>query len=217
MTVLDKVLRQTYREQEQVELRTALYAVLKTMVVLVAPVNRRCLSVLAETSVDSVNKALLSLHSILAIPDDIRAPIRLHHASFRDFIVDPRRCSDVRFSVDSKCQHKALAERCLRLMAEHLRQDICEMRAPGIHVSQIDVRTIERQLSQSLEYACCFWAHHVKQANELFHDLRDISDFLYMHLLHWLEALSLLGRAPEAVHVLSALELLMVSANVGCC
>jgi hypothetical protein len=48
-------------------------------------------------------------------------------------------------------------------------------------------------------------------------DLGSISDFLYVHLLHWLEALSLLRKLPEAVHGLRDLELLTVSNGFGAC
>ncbi len=97
---------------------------------------------MAEIRLDCVNTALLRLQSIIAIPDETLQPIRLHNASFRAYIMDPRRCNDERFSVDGKRQHKILAERCLRIMAEHLRKNVCEARAPGTRMTQIDRKLI---------------------------------------------------------------------------
>ncbi len=121
MAVLDKAVNDDLSQQEQSELCAALHAVLGTIVVLAALINRRSLSHLAVISFDPVNKALLGLPSIIAIPDDIAQPLRLHHASFRDFITDVGQCSDVRFLVNGQWQHKLLAQRCLRLMSQHLR------------------------------------------------------------------------------------------------
>ncbi len=210
-TVLERAMSHGYREWEQVELSNALYAVFKTIVVLAAPVDWRSLANLAKISYDAMNKALFGLHSIFAIPEDTAQPIRLHHATFCDFIVDPYRCSDVRFLVDGKQQHKGLAERCVRHMTEYLCKDICNACDPRIRVSQIDQGKMKQQLSPPLEYSCRYWVHHVRQADELFHDLIAISDFLFDHLLHWLKALSLLRKAHEAVHMLRDLELLTVS------
>ncbi len=217
MTVLNNVKGSNYSPHEQWELYNSLYAVLKTIVVLAAPVNQRSLSQLANISSDAVNKALIDLHSIVAIPADPAEPLRLHHASFRDYIMDLNRCSDPRFSVDGKWQQKVLAERCIHLMGEHLSKDICGVGAPGIHESQIDQGLIERQLSSPLQYACRYWVHHVWEADEQFLSFSGISDFLFVHLLHWLEALSLLRRAPEAVHMLRELEKLTVSIHFKAC
>ncbi len=210
-TVLSKVVNISYQEQEKVEFRTALYAVLKTVIVLASPVNRLLLSDLVGVGFDEVNKALLSLQSIIAIPDDVVQPVRLHHASFRDFITDPCRCRDMCFSADWKSQHKVLARRCIQLMSEHLRIDICDMRALGPKLDTVDKDVVDRRLPPSLQYTCLFWAHHVQQAEELFGDLSSILDFLFVHLLHWLEALGLLKSLSQAVDVLRSLELLTVS------
>jgi hypothetical protein len=215
LTALERAMSNNYREQEYEEVQGAFYAVLKTIVVLAVPLDRRTLENLADISYDSMNRALLGLHSILVIPEDTAQPIRLHHPSFRDFIIDPNRCGDVRFSVDGKWQHKLLAEKCIHLMEGHLRKDICDAHDPNTRASLIDQSTISQQLSPSLRYACRYWAHHVRQADGRFDDHSSILDFLYVHLLHWLEALSLLRQTPEALRVLRDLELLTVSGHVN--
>ncbi len=208
--VLTKAVSGNHREREKQKLCDALYNLLATLAVLAAPLDRRSLSHLAATSSDSVNRALHKLHSIVDVPDDEHEPLRLHHASFRDFIVDTSRCTDMRFAVNEKFQLKTLTERCLHLIVEHLRKDICDLKAPGVLLSNVDRRQIDRCLTPSLQYACCHWTHHVMQAHEHFADYNSIVDFLHAHLLHWLEVLSLLERLLEAVHALRSLELLTV-------
>ncbi len=209
--VLTKAVSGSHRERERQELCDALHNLLATLAVLAAPLDRESLSHLAATSSALVDRALHNLHSIVDVPDGEHDPLRLHHASFRDFIVDTSRCTDMRFAVDENFQHKTLADRCLHLMSEHLRKDICGLKAPGVLLSDVDRREIDRCLTPSLQYACCHWTHHVLRAPEHFVDYNSIVDFLHVHLLHWLEVLSLLERLPEAVHALRSLELLTVS------
>jgi hypothetical protein len=96
-------------------------------------------------------------------------------------------------------------------MAEHLRKDICDLRDSGTHCSVIDPSEVERRLAPFLQYACCYWSYHVESADDEFELMSAVSAILYTHLLHWLEALSLLKRLPQAVEVLGKIEQLMVS------
>jgi hypothetical protein len=211
LTVLDKAVSGYSQERETTELFEALYTVLATIAVLAMPLDVGSLSRLTALDMDGVNKALFGLHSILDISESARVPIRLLHASFRDFIVDLNRCNDERFSVDAKHRHQILASRCLSVMSESLHQDLCDLRGPGIRISQVDAAAIERCLPHSLRYACRYWVHHVQNAKEMFMDWDSVLAFIHEHLLHWVEALSLLKRAPEAVRMLRSLELLTVS------
>jgi hypothetical protein len=206
LTVLDKAVSACTREQENRSLFDALYTVIATMAVLATPLDVRSLSHLAALNLDGVNKALVGLHSIFDIPDSDHLPIRLHHASFRDFILDLNRCDDVRFAADAKHQHEILAQRCFRVMVEHLRYDICQLRAPGVRLSAVDSAQIERCFPPSLQYACRCWAHHVQKAEGMFADSDGVLAFLHEHFLHWVEALSLLRCLPEALHMLRSLE-----------
>lgn len=43
---------------------------------------------------ENVVGTLEDLHSILDVPENTSITIRLHHRSFRDFILDPEMCSD---------------------------------------------------------------------------------------------------------------------------
>jgi hypothetical protein len=46
---------------------------------------------------EDVDQTLEDLYAILDIPEDRTRPIRLHHPSFRDFLLDKTRCGDPKF------------------------------------------------------------------------------------------------------------------------
>ncbi len=123
----------------------------------------------------------------------------------------------MRFLADEGLQHKFLADRCISILGGNLCKDICDLRAPCVPLSDVEPLHIQRRLSQALQYSCRYWAHHVTQADELFHDLNSISNFLHEHLLHWLEVWCLLRKYPEAVDVLSDIEMFCVRASPCAC
>jgi hypothetical protein len=54
------------------------------------------------------------------------------------------------FQVDEKQAHKTLAVRCIQLMSESLKQDICGLDAPGALIADIDSSRVERSLPPEL-------------------------------------------------------------------
>ncbi|KUJ12357.1 uncharacterized protein LY89DRAFT_738145 [Mollisia scopiformis] len=133
---------------------------------------------------EDVNLSLLDLHSVLDIPKDQTCPIRLHHPSFRDFLLNEDRCKDPNFWVDEKQAHQTLADSCIHLMSQKLKQDVCELQAPGSQAGQVESSWVESCLPPEVQYACLYWAH----------------------LLHWLEALGWMGKASEGIQAILSLE-----------
>jgi hypothetical protein len=84
-----------------------------------------------------VNLRVRHLQSVLNIPHNLDDPIRLLHPSFRDFLLDKGRCSDLDFWVDERQAHRKLADNCIQLMSNSLKQDICGQRAPGTLVTNV--------------------------------------------------------------------------------
>jgi hypothetical protein len=146
-----------------------------------------------------VELALADLHSILDIPQDQARPVRLHHPSFRDFLLDKDRCGDPHFYIDKKKAHGSLAENCLRLMSANLKKDICDLRAPGAYAREVQIGRIEQCLPTDLQYACRYWVQHLRESEVQLEDNGKVHSFLRDHLLHWLEALSLIRETSEGV------------------
>lgn len=160
---------------------------------------------------DDINFTLNSLWSIISVPQKSNATISLLHPSFRDFLLDQTRCTDLDFWVDSAERHVGLTGSCLKLMAGSLKRDICDLKMPGTLINEIFPERIQEHIIAELEYACTYWVRHlessVPSANSILErDLLDrIRRFLEQSILYWLEALSLLGKMQESVLMLSTL------------
>jgi len=153
-----------------------------------------------------VELTLMPLNSVLNVPLIEDQPIRILHPSFRDFLLDRRRCFDIRFWIDDKERHINLFRNCLELMSAHLRQDICDLREPGILVPEIPDNIIKDAIELDIRYACRYWVYHFQQGNSVREDNDRILQFLRQHLLHWLEVLCLVGQVSEAVLMIADLE-----------
>lgn len=72
---------------------------------------------------------------------------------------------------------------------------------------------MDDSLPEVVAYACSYWAQHIVESGELLHDDGRIHRFLKFHFLHWIEALSWLGKASEVVPILDTLQAV---ADVSC-
>lgn len=64
----------------------------------------------------------------------------------------------------------------------------------------------------SCRHACQRWVHHLGEAQP---DGTAIVAFSRKHRLHWLEAMSLLGRVAQAIHTIVAVQdMLQVGVNI---
>jgi hypothetical protein len=132
---------------------------------------------------------------------DEEAPVRLFHPSFPDFITNEERCRDDRFLVTRPEGHLQLATRCLEIMNNGLRQDICDIQDPSL--SNSEVADLEERLARAvpseLRYACQYWHIHLQYADVFSGSglLAALATFCTRHLLHWVELLSLMNKLPN--------------------
>ncbi|KAF1357808.1 hypothetical protein EJ07DRAFT_180868 [Lizonia empirigonia] len=108
---------------------------------------------------------------------------------------------DVNFWVDEISAHKKLASCCLELMSATggLRQDMCSLSKPGTLRGEIREEAVASGLPPELQYACRYWVEHVERSHPSITDGDVVHIFLQMHLLHWLEAMSLMGETGQCV------------------
>lgn len=193
-----------YSDGEKEEVCDMLKHTLGSIVVLLSPLSTASLSRLLHLPREDVDRTLEDLYEILDIPEDPTRPLRLHHPSLRDFLLNKDRCGD--YWVDEKGAHQILAAGCIQLMSHTLKKDICEMHAPGSQASQVESSRIEQCLPPEVQYACLYWVQHLQRGGSQVNSDEEAHRFLQAHLLHWLEALGWMGKTSEGIQAILSLE-----------
>jgi hypothetical protein len=206
MTVLKHYVSPKHTEEEKEESYYLLRKILGSIAILFSPLSAYSLSRLLCVTKEDIDKTLEDLHSVLDVPKDQTRPLRLHHPSFRDFLLNSDRCKDPNFWVDEKQAHQRLADNCMRLMSTSLKQDICGLDAPGVLVTDVANSRVEQCLPPEVQYACLYWIQHLQKSSAQLCDNDQVHQFLQEHLLHWFEALGWIGKVSEGIHAIASLE-----------
>jgi WD40 repeat protein len=105
-------------------------------------------------------------------------------------------------------EQKRIAVRLLDAMGNMLRRDICNLRTPGVPIQEA-VGKIHKSCLSRIGYACEYWVQHVQACGQassgIMADDGKVHSFLRAHLLHWLEAMSLLQKMPDALAAIQRL------------
>lgn len=109
-------------------------------------------------------------------------------------------------------QHNLIAERCLELLSKPgvLVQNACHLASPGSTRADIDGHDIALALPPHVQYACRYWVYHLGHGQCALKDEDQVTVFLKCHLLHWLEALALMGCIYESITMIKTLLSLVV-------
>jgi hypothetical protein len=188
--------------------------ILGAIILLQDPLPPLALDRLLDLTPYTVRETLAHLQSVIIVPENDSGIIRLLHPSFRDFITDPRRCQNDKFSVNTETQHTLLARACLDSMMS-LRHDVCGIKNPCVLKREVDdlPARIAECIPAHIQYACRHWAFHLTNAlwSDVLLDL--MKEFCSRCLLHWVEVCGLLG---ELRNSLIALYAARQSLLVGC-
>jgi hypothetical protein len=195
-----------YRKQERNKWYKLLRETVGPIILLFSPLPAFSLACLLDTRREDIIQTLDDLRSILDIPEDSARPLRLHHPSFRDFLLDKKRCGDSNLQVDEKQAHRALADSCIRLVSTSLKQDICGLSAPGVLVTDVESSLVDERLPLEVQYACLYWVQHLEKSGAQLYDNDQVHQFLQVHLLYWLEALSWMQKISEGIIAIASLE-----------
>ncbi|KAK2468228.1 hypothetical protein H9L39_19874 [Fusarium oxysporum f. sp. albedinis] len=192
-------------KKEREEVIRDFKVIVGSIVTLASPLSVTALSRLIDLLPDMVDERLDALHSVLSIPLERTMPVRLLHLSFREYLVDPGNRETVEFWVDEKLAHQYLAKHCLRIMRSALHENLCGLSFPGTRRSTVDSSELEERIPPQLQYALLNWAYHHMEGDPKSNDNSEVHDFLMTYFLHWVEALSLLGRVKECLDSLRSL------------
>jgi hypothetical protein len=191
-----------------IELCRRVGGLLRVIVLLEEPVSVSTLAQLMNSTehvrlIDSDVRALSSVLMITRTPGSKRFSdiVSTFHPSFRDFLVDPRRCSAEHFLVKPAEHHHQLLASCLRLLNRWLRYDICGIEKPSRANAEIQdlPESLAENLPEAVRYSCLFWPVHLVAGGPLADSAAAaLLEFCVHHLLHWLEVLSLLDALSSA-------------------
>ncbi|KAI0318901.1 hypothetical protein OF83DRAFT_882326 [Amylostereum chailletii] len=164
----------------------------------------RSLASLTGYNVGQVRNALHHLHSVIVTPIKDDDPAQIYHPSFVDFLCDPQRCADTRFSILTQGHERRLALRCLELLKPLLKRNIAGIpdhfltrwdffdvvdNGPG------DEAFLKRIFTPELEYCCLNWPSHLESTPSGDSFVVDaLRDFATRRMLWWLEAVTLLRK-----------------------
>lgn len=154
-----------------------------------------------------IHLILAALHSVLDISESKVRPVRLFHLSFHDYLVDSKQCPEA-FLINEPASHAQIAAMCIQLMTKYLGRDLCQLQKPGTMRSEVGQETLNEFIPAELRYACRYWTQHANQGKNPIHDGDHIHTFLDQHMLHWLEALALMGDLAMSIEMLDTLYLL---------
>lgn len=204
--VLKSSVYMNYDEEDREEIFDLFKQIVGSIVTLSDTLSITALTSLLDLPKRDVDEILQQLQAVLDVPDALDLPIRLLHPSFRDFLLDKSRCSDIHFWIDETQAHRTLADDCIRLMSNCLKQDICGQEAPGTLMADVGSDRIEQCLPPEVRYACLYWVQHLQKSDAQLYGNKEAHQFLQDHLLHWLEALGWMGKISEGIRAILSLE-----------
>ncbi|KAI4149058.1 MAG: hypothetical protein L6R39_002626 [Caloplaca ligustica] len=202
--VLKKSVPGKYTAKEEEIARVRFRHIVGSIVLLLDPLSiAQLFSLVSGSHVKSQKElevVLQALNAVIDVPEDgARGSIQPLHLSFRDFLLDPKRCPDRRFLVDEQQAHQDLALSCVRLLSGSLSRELCQLPSLGTLRSEIDPTIVGDILSQAVEYACRHLVDHAQRGSMVVDDHGCIHAFLQKHFLHWVWCMSLLGRISQAI------------------
>jgi len=214
--ILENAVPRNLLEDTEKKFRASLNSIVGTIIVLFSPLSVDGLAKLLQQKdgkLINVEDYLFRLRSVLDVPDDRDSPIRLFHLSFHDFFLDDRRENENFWAFENET-HRGLVNRCLDIMSNTLKKDLCKLGKPDCLASEIDQNLVKICLPAHVQYACRYWIRHLQQSGILHHH-EEVLHFLKKHFLHWLEALSFMRQMSEGVLAIQTLKSILTVSTAG--
>jgi len=181
--------------------------VIGAVVLAINPLSPSAIATLVNLGKQQVINLLRLVQSLLKFPEDPNSPVLPFHKSFPDFITNPLRCSNRRFHISLTTGHLNLALNCLELMNNSLEQNLLSLPNYALNSEVEDLQArIDNCISTALEYACKSWYSHLTEVRgDVSAIIPTLRGFLENGFLGWLEVLSVIGAARDAIIALEKL------------
>ncbi|KAF2260939.1 WD40 repeat-like protein [Lojkania enalia] len=92
-------------------------------------------------------------------------------------------------------------------MRKMLKRNIYGLDDPGAGVPKVPSEKLARFLPAGLQYACTYWVDHLQYSEYQLCPGSRADDFLYEHLLRWVEALCWMGQSTKTIQLVIRLKL----------
>ncbi|EDR06816.1 uncharacterized protein LACBIDRAFT_299706 [Laccaria bicolor S238N-H82] len=183
--------------------KTSLKLVLGSIIIAKNPLRIKDLTELLEVKDVLLNSMLGQLSPILSISD--AGYLRICHQSVADFLLDFEHSQDL--WLDPRFYSFRFAWSCLKLLNAKLRFNFFDLKTSYILNKNIPELNdhLESIKSTALDHASYFWASYLQEDCDKILQLKvqeALGTFLMVHLLHWLEIMSLMGTVNHAAQLL---------------
>jgi hypothetical protein len=171
-------------------------AIVGIVVVAQNPISPRAIDTLR-----TIENGISSLYtvSILGCLLSHGPTIRVLRPSFADFLLSPTRSGGEPWHIDYMLFNRDVATMCLNRLDITLKRNMCDMT-----FSRAKITT---SIPEDISYACIYWIEHVCLiTGDTAVVEQSVNEFLCRHLLHWFEAMSILGRSRDTIRLLSSLS-----------
>ncbi|KAJ1566547.1 hypothetical protein HK096_001110, partial [Nowakowskiella sp. JEL0078] len=174
------------------------------------------ISNLLQLNINDVNLSVRIMQSVLKV-DMHDNCLQVFHKSVVDYITDPKRCDqNSSFFVNTTKSNLAIVTKCLECLNKELCFNICNLDPGILHEDILDFEYCVSNIPKHLVYASKFWVTHALQCHAegdlpitiLIGEILDT--FTTIHLLHWVELLSLCGslsiiqdQLPQLISIIS--------------
>jgi len=183
-------------------------SIIGTVVLLANPLPPRAVAELIDLEAEQVMMILTPVQSLLVLHDDSNQGVKPFHKSFPDFITDPSHCLNKRFYISPGALHLQLAINCLKLMNNSLEKNLLSLQDYALNSEVEDLpERVKGHISPGLEYACKSWHNHLNGTRGDTGDVLHVLQYFLEKFLAWLEVVSVLGAARDAIAGLKKLTL----------
>jgi hypothetical protein len=183
--------------------KTGLKLVLGSIIIAKNPLRIKDLTELLGVKDALLNSIIGQLSPILSISN--ASYLHICHQSVADFLLDSGRSQDL--WVDPQLYSLHFAGSCLKLMNTKLKFNFFDLKTSYILNKDIPELNdhIKSVKSTALDHASYFWASYLQKDCDKILQLEvqaAVEKFLMVHLLHWLEIMSLMGTVNHAAQLL---------------
>jgi hypothetical protein len=183
--------------------KTALKLVLGSIIIAKNPLRIKDLTELLGVKNALLNSIIGQLSPILSISNTTY--LHVCHQSVTDFLLDSQRSQDL--WVDPQFYSLHFARSCLKFMNEQLKFNFFDLKTSYILNKDIlglndHIKSVK---STALDHASYFWASYLQKDCDKILELEVqavVEKFLMVHLLHWLEIMSVMGTVDRAAQLL---------------